>query len=61
MPDSPAVLHPDQTRYKETGMALSAADDEWLTEDDDYDPAYFDCSGVVDGFGVVHSDADPGL
>lgn len=29
--------------------------------DDDYNPGLFDCSGVVDGFGVVHSDADPGL
>lgn len=24
-------------------------------------PGLFDCGGVVDGFGNVHSDADPGL
>jgi hypothetical protein len=34
--------------------------DEW-PDDDDYNPSAFDCGGVVDGFGIVHSDADPGL
>jgi len=29
--------------------------------DDDYNPSVFDCGGVVDAFGQVHSDADPGL
>lgn len=28
---------------------------------DDYNPSVFDVGGVVDGFGQVHSDADPGL